>query len=138
MALIPWKDEYSLGIEKIDEQHQEMLSIINRLYSLFEKKKYDDQEEIKKIITEMTDYAEYHFKTEENYFEIFGYEDSASHIKIHDQYRQKIKEWQNIYYENFDKKIFFEISEYLQEWWAWHINNTDRAYVPFLKANGVN
>jgi hemerythrin-like metal-binding protein len=137
MPLIPWEDKYSLGIKEIDEQHQKMLAIINKLYDLFENKKQEDQAEINRVIKEMADYALYHFATEENYFRLYGYEKAASHIQIHDQYRKKIEEWEKHYADHQDKAIFFEISDFLQKWWDWHINNTDREYVPFMKANGV-
>lgn len=135
--LIPWKDEFALGIEEIDEQHKRMLSIINKLFTLFEDEKYNDQDEINKIIKEMTDYANYHFATEEKYFDIFNYEKKAAHLEIHNQYRLKISNWHKCYQELCDRKVFFEISGYLQDWWTWHINNTDREYVAFFKANGV-
>jgi len=137
MPLIPWENKFELGIVEIDEQHKTMLAIINKLYDLFEDKKHEDQAEIDKVVKEMADYAIYHFATEEKYFVMFGYENMESHIKIHDQYRAKIEEWRNIYDSNKDKKIFFEISNFLQDWWTWHINNTDREYVPFMKANKI-
>lgn len=137
MSLITWEDSFSIGISEIDEQHQKMLAIINKLFDLFGNKKHEDQAEIARIIKEMTDYALYHFRTEEKYFELFSYPKSAEHIEIHNQYRSKIEEWRQRYDANKDKAIFFEISEFLQDWWTWHINNTDRDYAPFLKANGV-
>ena len=137
MALIEWKSEFALGVNEIDEQHQKMLSIINKLYDLFADKKHEDQGEIDKIIKEMADYAVYHFETEEKYFQLFAYEKRDEHIEIHNQYRTKIENWRERYSANKDKAIFFEISEFLQNWWTWHINNTDRDYVPFMKANGV-
>jgi hemerythrin-like metal-binding protein len=137
MSLIPWKSEFELGIEEIDEQHKKVLAIINKLYDLFNEKKLDDQVAIDSIIKELADYAIYHFQTEENYFKIYGYEQAQGHIEVHNQYRAKIEDWRKRYDENKDPAIFFEISNFLQDWWTWHINNTDRAYVPFMKANGV-
>lgn len=137
MALIPWESKFELGISEIDEQHKHMLAIINKLYDMFEAKEHENQVEIDKVIKEMADYALYHFATEEKYFELFAYENKEPHIKIHDQYRAKIVEWQDRYSANNDKAIFFEISTFLHDWWTWHINNTDRDYVPFMKANNV-
>lgn len=137
MPLIEWKSEYALGVKEIDEQHQKMLSIINRLYDLFTDKKHEDQGEIDKIIKEMADYAVYHFETEEKYFQLYAYEKSTEHIEVHNQYRTKIDAWRIKYAADKNTAIFFEISEFLQNWWTWHINNTDRDYVPFMKANGV-
>lgn len=138
MSLIFWKDEFALGIKEIDEQHKNILALINKLYDLFDSKKFKEQTEIDKIIKELADYAIYHFETEEKYFNLFGYEKISEHTEIHNQYRTKIEDWRKRYNESKDEKIFFEISTFLHDWWVWHINNTDRDYVPFLKANGVN
>jgi len=137
MPLIPWDNKFELGINEIDEQHKKMLSIINRAYDIFENKKHEDQSELNQLIKEMTDYADYHFETEEKYFKLYGYEKMESHIEVHNQYRTKIEDWQRQYNENKDVSLFFEISKYLQDWWIWHINNTDRDYVPFMKANHI-
>ena len=137
MALIPWQEEFSLGISEIDEQHKKMLAIINHLNDLFENHQHHNEAEIDSVIKELSDYAIYHFQTEKKYFDLYGYENAAEHLKIHDQYRQKIDEWRTRYDADKDPKIFFEISEFLQNWWTWHINNTDRAYVPFLKSKGL-
>jgi hemerythrin-like metal-binding protein len=142
MPLIIWDDEFALGISEIDEQHKKILEIINRLYDLFENHKQGNQTEIDHIIRELADYANYHFQTEEKYFQLFNYEKAAEHIAIHNQYRAKTEEWRKRYEDDKDKPeqskaLFFEVSNFLQDWWTWHIKNTDRAYLPFLKANGV-
>lgn len=137
MELIPWKEEFALGISEIDEQHKKILTIINNLSEIFQDKKHHEQEVVNKIIQELDDYAVYHFQTEEKYFELFNYEDADAHIKIHNQYREKITEWRQRYEKDNDPKIFFDISEFLQNWWVWHINNTDRAYIPFMKEHGI-
>lgn len=138
MSLIFWKDEFALGINEIDEQHKKILALINKLYDLFDSKKFKEQTEIDEIIKDLADYAVYHFEVEEKYFKLFAYEKTNEHIEIHNQYRTKIEEWRKRYDENKDEKVFFEISTFLHDWWVWHINNTDREYVPFLKANGVS
>jgi len=137
MSFIPWKEEYELGITEIDEQHQKMLAIINKLHDILGRRALGDQLHIDTIIKEMADYAIYHFQTEEKYFDIFGYEQAKEHIAIHNQYWNKVAEWQERYNINKDKAVFYEIFEYLQNWWIWHICHTDRDYVPFFKANGL-
>ncbi|MDD3285030.1 MAG: bacteriohemerythrin [Patescibacteria group bacterium] len=137
MPLIEWKDEFKLGISEIDAQHQRILALINELYAMVDEKKYTENNQMDHVIQELADYAIYHFSTEEKYFQLFGYEKKDEHIKIHEQYKAKIEEWRQRYNQDKNPAIFFEISEFLQNWWTWHINNTDRAYVPFLQANGV-
>ena len=138
MSLITWGAEFTLGISEIDEQHQKMVAIINKLHDFFENKHHEEQAKINQVIKEMADYAIYHFQTEEKYFELFGYEKASAHIEIHNQYRAKIEDWRQRYETTPDKSIYFEISSFLQDWWTWHINNTDREYVPFFKANKIN
>jgi hemerythrin len=137
MPLIQWEPKFALGVNEIDEQHKRMLSLINKLYDLFSQRKHNDQEEIDRVIAEMADYAVYHFETEEKYFLIYNYEKQEEHVAVHNQYRAKIEEWRAAYDKTKDDKIFFEVSNFLNEWWTWHINNTDREYVPFMKANNV-
>lgn len=137
MELIPWREEFALGISEIDEQHKKILAIINNLSEIFQEKKHHEQGVIDQIIQELNDYANYHFQTEEKYFNLFSYQDAEAHIKIHNQYREKISEWRQRYEKENDPKIFFDVSEFLKNWWVWHINNTDRAYVPLLKENGL-
>ena len=143
MPLIPWSDKFELGIKEIDEQHKKILELINKSYDIFESKKYKDQAELEKILKEMGDYAIYHFGVEENYFKLYDYEKAESHTEVHNQYRAKFQEWRQEYLKDRDNdgktaKLFFEISTFLQDWWIWHINNTDRDYVPFMKANHVS
>jgi len=137
MELIPWREEFALGISEIDEQHKKILAIINNLSEIFQGKKHHEQGIINQIIQELDDYANYHFQTEEKYFDLFSYQDAEAHIKIHNQYREKIVEWRQKYEKENDPKIFFDVSEFLKNWWVWHINNTDRAYVPLFKENGI-
>ena len=137
MPLIPWEEKFTLGIKEVDEQHQKMLEIINRLFNIFDRGKANDPAEIDVIIKEMDDYAVYHFQTEERYFDLFDYPGAKEHIEIHDQYRDRVKKWRERYNASKDELVFFEISNFLQDWWIWHINNTDREYVPYFKAHGL-
>jgi len=34
MALLEWKDEYSTGIEDVDDEHRDLIDIVNRLHGL--------------------------------------------------------------------------------------------------------
>ena len=137
MALIDWQESYDLGIKEIDEQHQKMIVIINRLFDLSNQNDLSNDIVIGEILKEASDYAIYHFETEEKYFDLFKYEKAESHIEIHNKYRTKIQELSEKYQETKDKTIFFELTDFLQDWWVWHIKNTDREYIPLFKANGL-
>lgn len=137
MELITWQNEYALGIEEIDKQHQKIVEIINRLYQLFSENKMTETGALQTILKELTDYADYHFTTEENYFANFKYPQAPGHIEKHNQYRAKVEEFKNQLAGDNIKDVFFTMTNFLHEWWIWHINNMDREYVSLFKENGV-
>lgn len=137
MALITWQDEYSLGIEEIDTQHKKIVELINRLFTMFQEHKLSDAAGLGTILKELSDYADYHFKTEEKYFDLFQYAKAPGHIEMHNNYRTKIAEFNAQYEADKSEAIFFNLTNFLQDWWIWHINNTDRDYAPLFKENGV-
>jgi len=137
MPFINLEDKYSLGITEIDIQHKKIVEIINQLHQLFSDKETDNTAAINMILQELTEYANYHFKTEEKYFELFNYEKTASHTGMHNQYKGKIDGLVNKHLQREGESIFFELTNFLQEWWIWHINNTDRDYIPLFKEKGI-
>lgn len=67
-----WKQEFELGIPSIDEQHKRLLDIGNRINELLTNHDDtdDNYDEIHTVIQELKDYTVYHFKTEEDLFEV--------------------------------------------------------------------
>jgi len=132
--LIPWSDAYKLGVEEIDAQHQKMIGIINKLYSAMVAA--TEKEELGVILKEMTDYADYHFSTEEKYFDQFDYVDKEEHKKSHEAYRAKITKFSEEYYNN-AVMLPFEMMDFLGEWWTGHILGSDKEYVECFHAHGL-
>ena len=64
--MLKWKDDYSIGIEQIHEQHKMPFEIAGRAYSLltndFCTDKYD---KILEIIEELKNYTIFHFRCED-------------------------------------------------------------------------
>ena len=80
---VPWDDNYKVGIRAVDEQHQKLFDIVNRLYDL------EDGEEIKEklriILYEFNDYMKEHFQDEEDYMLSIGYPYLEEHRKLHEE-----------------------------------------------------
>lgn len=134
MKLITWKDEYKLGIVDIDTQHQKMFQIINNLFARMTQS--EAQNEIPAILKELTDYAEYHFATEEKYFTKFQYPAKDEHMLMHTAYKNEVakfisKQVGNIY------TLPYEIIDFLENWWINHIQNADKKYVSWFHEHGL-
>ena len=136
MATINWTKEFSVGVKELDEQHQKLIAIINQLFTLYSEKKFKDVD-VDPIFKQLLDYADYHFGTEEHYFNLYNYEKKEPHIAMHNAYRQKIKDLKDEYDANNSEKTLFAINNFLNDWWIWHINNADKEYTAYFNANGL-
>lgn len=124
---IIWDASYSVGIEKIDEQHKEILGLINRLDNYL--KNGVTEKEIEEVANELFDYAEFHFRTEEDLMEKYLYPMKAEHIEEHRKFVKKINEIKN------EKDLFtkgLEIITFLYDWLLNHISTEDKKYTPYF------
>lgn len=136
MNTITWTEENSVGVKELDYQHQGLIAIINRLTTLYNENKFE-KAEAEPIFKLLFEYADYHLGTEEHYFNLYNYPQKDEHIKTHDQYREKIRTLKARYDEKQSPEILFEISNFLNEWWIWHINHVDKEYTNYFHANGL-
>ena len=133
--LIKWNEMYNLGLEEIDPQHQKLIGIINKLYDAMQAS--TEKAEMKTILKELTDYADYHFSTEEKHFEEFNYVDKVGHVKSHDAYKEKIAQFSKEYETNESYALPFDLMDYLGAWWTGHILGADRKYVECFHEHGL-
>lgn len=134
--LITWNEAYSLGVVEIDVQHKKMFSIINRLYSAMQAA--TEKTELAIILGELAAYADYHFSTEEKYFEEFDYDEKEAHIKAHNVYIDKVTEFLREYNSKENTAVLsVKILDFLKEWWTGHILGEDRGYVDCFHEHGL-
>ncbi len=82
-----WKDEFNIGVKIIDDEHQRLFQIINKLFTLkgeTAKSRRACQEGIKYFKS----HALQHFEDEEKYMELIGYEEVEMHKRLHKDFRE--------------------------------------------------
>ncbi|MDT8407300.1 MAG: diguanylate cyclase [Methylococcales bacterium] len=126
LDIIPWHDHFNTGIPSIDEQHQQLVKLLNQLslYLL-----YPDQVlHLEPIFNQLTEYALFHFQEEEAIWtQVFGNDTWLSeHQVIHNQFIDKIKALRNQHATCSDAEEIQEIVAFLTHWLAFHILETDR------------
>jgi hemerythrin-like metal-binding protein len=133
-----WTEEYSVSVKEMDEQHKQFIQICNDLLDLTEKDSLDQNEALSKIM-KLGDYASYHLGAEEDLFTKTDYPDAEMHIKIHEEFRNKTKDFINmVREENSDtKKIIEEIAQFTGEWLINHIKGIDKKYSEYLNKAGI-
>jgi len=129
-----WKEQYSVGIELIDEQHKKLISLFQILGNAIENQNSD--EKLEELFVDLAKYANYHFETEEKYFELHNYPDSEDHIEGHRDFTQGIL----LLYQEFRNNrtdLPFQLFNFLQNWLEHHVLGSDQEYGKYLKSIGV-
>jgi hemerythrin-like metal-binding protein len=132
--LITWSDRYSVGISRIDAQHQKLVDLINDLHAATVGK--EGNSALDKILDSLAGYVVSHFATEEalmKKFEYPGYEHhKAEHEKLSAQVKVLMEKSRG------DRTALSpELMMFLQRWLIGHIANLDKKYTAHLNAAGV-
>ena len=130
-----WRDEYSVKVKVIDEQHKNLFRIGRKLYDILNKdRSYDD---ISRIFDELKNYAVYHFNEEEKHMKKFDYGDYENHKKEHDFFIEKVNELWEERSSIEDYEITLEILTFVEKWIENHILKTDQRYSGFFNDKGI-
>jgi len=131
---VEWKDEYSVGIDSIDQQHKRLIHLINQLHTAVD---YSTGEEFEReALDELVDYTKTHFSYEEGLMEDNGYPDFEPHKAQHQEMFKKVEEVLSEYEQDQDAAMMNAV-EYLKDWLINHINGTDKEYSSYLIDKGV-
>ena len=82
-----WQEEFSIGVDVIDKEHQRLFKIINKLFAFKEEEKNNEwacQEGIKFFKGHVVK----HFADEEAYMVSIGYEGTEQHRRLHKGFRE--------------------------------------------------
>ncbi|MBA4383489.1 MAG: hemerythrin [Anaerolinea sp.] len=125
MAFLAWKAEYSVGNEKLDQQHQMLVELINKLHEAMKAGKAG--KEIGLIVDEMVEYTKFHFGTEEKLMAEKNYIGLATQKNEHSTFIKKTVEFQNEV--NSGKlAVSLDVLNFLKDWLTNHILISDMKY----------
>jgi len=143
-AAISWKDEYSVNIQEIDEQHKMLIQMIDDLFVAISRNKEEPQEECEvcKVLERLVDYTRIHFAVEESLMRIFDYPDYEVHKAKHDQFIDEVLMFERrLKSDNRSKSseqlVAMEMLFKLKEWLVNHIVGIDKAYSRHMLNRGA-
>ena len=96
-----------------------------------------DSETISDTLTRMTEYADYHFKSEEAFMQKYAYPEYEAHRLEHIAFMRKTAELA-MGTMAYKKSIPTDLLEYLKSWLVEHILVTDMKYKPFFEEKGIH
>lgn len=134
MDTINWKNEFSVGVAEMDSQHKKLLAMINRLIE--EQKVLTDPKTIAELLTEMTEYAQEHFRAEEFLMAENGYDQKTKQEQQHQAFITKTQEFMNA--ADIGPNILSNaLLDYLGSWLVGHILKEDMRYKDFFREKGI-
>ncbi|MFC1568685.1 bacteriohemerythrin [bacterium] len=133
MAFINWSKTYSVGIKKIDNQHQKLFKMINNFHVYVQK---GDPQAPKKLLIQLMDYALVHFQTEEKYFKQYNYPESKAHIKEHLEFEKRISTFRSNYQSKKTLNATLMLN-YIKKWIVNHILIIDKKYSRYFHDHGL-
>ena len=130
--IIKWNDKFSVNYEGIDEQHKELINIIEEC-AVMTRNHENDVNRYAEVIFKLDEYVEKHFGYEESLMKRYQYPEFLSHLAQHDELRSKLEEV-NIFDIKNSEAFFQEMLMYLVDWLSNHIMQTDKKLGQFLAA----
>jgi len=123
--IFPWSDNFATGIAVIDEQHRQLVELLNQLacHLVFG----SDAPTARTALAALTAYASYHFRTEEGIWakRLAGDPLEASHRGIHEAFKSSLADY--LVRDTLESEALIpEILAFLTRWLANHILQCDR------------
>lgn len=134
MAYVDWCASYSVNNSLLDEQHQQMFTIISELHSaMFHK---NARKQMIAAIRQLIEYTQKHFAEEERQMERSGFPGLAGHKAAHEKLKQQVIEIEQRFHDAKDSMAGDLIGFLVSDWLVKHILEMDKKYAPYLKKAG--
>lgn len=135
--MLKWKDNFSVKVSVLDDQHKELFNLGNKIYNALKTEKEDKYDEIVRLLDELEEYTRYHFKTEEKLLEKYGVVVSDEHKKEHEDFVIKLMEAKTRDLDSNQEKVLYGMLNFVADWITNHILNTDKEYSQPLNEKGI-
>lgn len=131
MTIMPWSQDFSVGMAAIDTQHHWLVDAMNQLHTELEQPQ-PNRAVVGRTLEGLMDYTVNHFVMEEELFGRHGYPQAAAHKALHDHFTRTVM--QRLTEFEAGQDIGGEVVSLLKDWLIGHIMGADKAYAPFLLA----
>lgn len=126
MSFFTWDaNKYSVKVKAMDDEHIELIRIMNSLYDLVDKKA--SKADLSKVLKQLGDYTVKHFKDEEAFFEkLPDYPQAEVHKQIHKDLLAKFTDHAKKFETTGELKADF--FNFLKVWLTAHMTGIDLKY----------
>ena len=122
MKYLQWRKEFSIGVDSVDFEHQELMEMINMIYAELENRR--DITEIRQTMAEVHAEVSAHFALEERIMRYARYEEYDAHKNYHEDLLDQIRTMMDAI-ENDPEHALDMLSDKLADWFHGHFVNFD-------------
>ncbi|HHW31139.1 MAG TPA: bacteriohemerythrin [Clostridiaceae bacterium] len=124
-----WKKDYEMDIPEVDKQHKYLFELGNKIANLvFSDNISDLSVEISTILGELMDYANYHFKCEEEVMEKHCFVHLGTHKKGHSYFIKTVERIAGEVKNPADRETLSKLLDFTYLWITNHILKSDMKY----------
>ena len=134
-VLVAWNDALSVGVQEIDEQHKELVSLLNALHQAVVE--HHGSDACNDILRRLVEYTRIHFAVEESLMRILAYPDFERHKGEHEALTAQVIDLQKRLASG-KASITFELLHFLKVWLTKHILHSDKLYGAYFLERGVS
>lgn len=125
-----WKEEYKIGIEKIDQQHQMLFDKIEEMLNIARSSEWKvNRKGVMDILDFLIEYTDFHFETEEGFQQDRAYKSYPEHKKIHVQFKESVLAYKKMLATRYSAKTLKSFIGMLITWLVNHVCVCDRKIV---------
>jgi hemerythrin len=122
MTLIEWKDQYSLGVPAVDQEHRELIDLINELYGSVTSSSMDAT--VADFLGELYTRIAAHFALEEKIMRDSKYDEYLDHKADHERLLDDIRDLM----DDYEDGICVDVDGFgkrLDGWFSEHFRTRD-------------
>ena len=122
MKYLQWSESFSVGVDSVDYEHQNLMDMINMIYAELEDRR--DIAEITKTVSDVHAEISAHFALEERIMREAGYEEFEAHKNDHEDLLDQIRTMMDAI-ESDPEPALDMLSEQLADWFSKHFATFD-------------
>lgn len=134
MPTLKWKTEFNVNVRQIDEQHERLAGLVDRLGQAGLDR--SDIGAVQRILTELIEFTREHFATEERLMLKHAYPGYSEHKAEHELLLDKLIVLQKEVAGGW-RPSFHPERDVSTDWVMLHVNGPDRRLGVFLNGKGV-
>ena len=132
MALLEWKEEYATGIDDVDDEHRDLIDVINRLHELLLAD--DARLTVPAFFARLIDGVSAHFALEERIMSESAYPDREAHRADHERLLDEMRDLVQAF-ANAEEVDSVDLAMRLEPWFSHHFATHDLRLHTTLKVH---